>query len=55
MDREAIQAQLETEAKELEVFIAEVNKELVRRQARLQLLRELLSGKEGEHDKTTRC
>jgi LPS O-antigen subunit length determinant protein (WzzB/FepE family) len=48
MEREALQAQLEKEAHELEAFINQVNQEITRRQARLQLLRELLSEKEGE-------
>jgi hypothetical protein len=49
MEREALQAQLEKEAKELEDFIHQVPQEIARRQGRLQLLRELLAEKEGEH------
>jgi hypothetical protein len=49
MKREQMQAQLEKEAHELEDFIRQVPQEIARRQGRLQLLRELLAEKEGEH------
>jgi hypothetical protein len=49
MEREALKAQLEKEARELEVFLTQINQEIGRRQGRLQLLRELLAEKEGEH------